>query len=108
MDGKPGCTGNGDDRFCALLDFPEVVGAVAAVGDVAAAADAGVASGASNVEVDDAAAAAVGPVAAMAAATADCLDEAEVADRDGFPDAKATAGEDAIGCGLEADVGQAC
>ena len=45
-------------------------------------------------------------VAVVAAATKTvCLDEAEVAESDGCPDAKATAGDDEIGCRIfKADV----
>ena len=38
VDGKPGCTGNGFDPFCALLAFPVVLGIVATAGYAAAAA----------------------------------------------------------------------
>ena len=96
VDGKAGCTGNGNDPFCALLVFPVVDGAVAAVGD-AAAADAGAASGAWLEEVDVVAAAVVGPVVAMATTAADCLEVDDPVGRDELPDAKATAGEETIG-----------
>ena len=116
VDGKPGRTGNGDDPFCALLDFPEVVGAVAAVGDAAAAAAAdaaaaaaGAASGAWLEEVDVIAVAVVGPVVAMATTAADCLEADDPVGRDELPDAKAAAGEDAIGNGAcEAHIEKVC
>ena len=78
-DGKPGCTGNGDDPCRALLDFPVVAGDAAAVEEDAAAA--------------------AGPVVAMASATADCLEADDLGVRDGLSNAKAMAGDDAIGDG---------
>ena len=68
VDEKPECKSNGDDPFCAPLDFPEVVG------DASAADD--------------------GPIGVMAAATADCLDEVVGVQEGVDPDARATSGED--------------
>ena len=78
-----------DDPFCPLLVSPEVVGDAVAAGD-AAAAVVGAASEAWRDEfvVVAAVAAAAGPVVAMAATAAECLDVDGNAGFDELPDAK--------------------
>ena len=66
VDGKPGCTGNGDDPFCALLVFPEVDGEVAAIGDAAAAVAAGAAEGQADAWLEE------GDVVAVACCCRSC------------------------------------
>ena len=110
VDGKPGCTGNGNDPSCALLVFPIFVGEVATVGkDAAAAAAAAHAAGQEDAWLEEVDAVAVVVAAAGVAATPTaCLDETVGGQCDVDPDVKAMAGE-AIGSGVcEADVEKVC
>ena len=107
MDEEPGWAGDGDLPCCPLLVSSDVVGVVVAVKGTAAAAVQQVKAWLE--EVDVVAAAAAGPVVAMAAATADCLDVGVNDQCEAKPDVKAETPSDVGGRGVcQPDVEEAC